>query len=194
MAEQLVKPAGAGHETAWVALCALTIVLVAGAFIGVRSAPPETAAVAAHQLDARDDLTAAEQGIYADLRLVVIELPGLHEQARPSVVELKEADLPPFTVDIGASGRGGHAWSVVHGEQADAYVGLSAAPEVAGSMLLRLLPHDSQGPHMDDESDIWLHRAARPELPRRLASDDLIAAGWKQVVSRFDAGVTRHSH
>ena len=194
MTEQLVKPAGAGHETAWVALCALTIVLVAGAVIGVRSPPPETAAVAAHQLDARDDLTAAEQGIYADLRLVVIELPGLHEQARPSVAELREADLPPFTSDLGTSGRGGHVWSAIHREQADAYLGLSAAPEVAGSMLLRLLPHDAQAPHADEEPDIWLHRAARPELPSRLAPDDLIAKGWKQVVSRFDAGVTRHSH
>jgi hypothetical protein len=194
MAEQLVNPAGAGHETAWVALCAVTIVLVAAAVIGVRAPPVETVAVAAHQLDARDDLTAAEQGIYADLRLVVIELPGLHEQARPSVAELREADLPPFTADLGSSGRGGHVWSVIQGQQADAYVGLSAAPDVAGSMLLRLLPHDAQAAHPDEEPDIWLHRAARPELPRHLASEELIAKGWKQVVSRFDAGVTRHTH
>lgn len=194
MAEQLVKPAGAGHETAWVALCALTIVLVAGAVIGVRSPSPERVAIAAHQLDARDDLTAAEQGLYADLRLVPVELPDLHGQARPSVAELQAAALPPFTTDVGSSGRGGHVWSVIQGQQADAYVGLSAAPEVAGSMLLRLASHHSDASHSDGEPDIWLHRAAQSELPNDLALEGLIANGWKQVVSRFDAGVTRHNH
>jgi len=194
MAEQLVKPAGAGHETAWVALCALTIVLVAGAVIGVRSPPAETMAVAAYQVDARDDLTAAEQGIYADLRLVAVELPELHAQARPSVAELQAAALPPFASDIGSAGRGGHAWSAIQGEQADAYLGLSAAPDVAGSMLLRLSPHRTDASHSDDEPDIWLHRAAQPAWPANLAPEGLIANGWKQVVSRFDAGVTRHKH
>ncbi|HEX5738940.1 MAG TPA: DUF6162 family protein [Hydrogenophaga sp.] len=194
MAEQLVRPAGAGHETTWVALCALAIVLVAGAVIGVRSPPAETITVAAHQLDARDDLTAAEQGIYADLRLVAVELPGLHDRARPSVAELREAALPPFTTDIGSSGRGGHVWSAIQGQQADAYVGLSAAPEVAGSMLLRLSPHRKDESHSDEEPDIWLHRAAQPAWPNDLAPEALIAHGWKQVVSRFDAGVTRHKH
>ncbi len=194
MAEQLVKPAGAGNETAWVALCALTIVLVAGAVIGVRTPPAETVTVAVHQLDARDDLTAAEQGIYADLRLVSIELPELDEQARPSVAELEEAALPPFTSDIGSSSRGGHVWSVIQGQQADAYMGLSAAPDVAGSMLLLLPPHRTGASHGDDEPEIWLHRAARPDGPGDLEREALIASGWKQVVSRFDAGVTRHKH
>lgn len=194
MAEQLVKPAGAGNETAWVALCALTIVLVAGAVIGIRTPPAETVPVAAHQLDARDDLTAAEQGIYADLRLVLVELPEIHEQARPSVAELQEAALPPFTADIGSSGRGGHVWSAIQGRQADAYMGLSAAPEVAGSMLLRLPPYRSGASEGDDEPEIWLHRTAQPDWPESLAPDALIVNGWKQVVSRFDAGVTRHKH
>lgn len=194
MAEQLVKPAGAGHETVWVALCALTIVLVAGAVIGVRSPPAETAAIAAHQLDARDDLTAAEQGVYADLRLVEIELPDLHDQARPSVAELREAALPPFTSDLGSSGRGGHVWSLVQSQQADGYVGLSEVPEVAGSMLLRLSPQHAAASHADEEPDIWLHRANRPGRPLNLTTEALIADGWKQVVSRFDAGVTRHKH
>lgn len=187
MAEQIVKPAGAGHETGWVLLCALAIVLAAGSVIGVRSAPPESAAIAAHQLDARDGLTAAEQGLHADLLLVAVELPDLHPEARPSVAELQAAALPPFAADIGASGRGGHVWSVVHGRQADAYLGLSAAPEVAGSMLLRLTQPDA-------EPDIWLHRAAKPQWPASLEPEGLIADGWRQVVSRFDAGVTRHKH
>jgi len=36
MAQQLVKPAGAGHETTWVALCALTILLVPGGWQRLR--------------------------------------------------------------------------------------------------------------------------------------------------------------
>ncbi len=194
MVEHIVKPAGAGNETRWVLLYALCIVLVAGAVIGVRTEPAEPPTIAAHQLDARDDLTSAEQGIYADLRLVAVELPDLHPEARPSVAELQQAALPPFTADAGASGRGGHTWFSVSGEQADAYLGLSAAPEVAGSMLLRLAPLAAGAPHGDTEPDIWLNRSAKPAPPSQLATEHLIAGGWRQVVSRFDASVTRHKH
>ena len=197
MTEQIVKPAGAGNETGWVALCALAIVLVAGAVIGVRGEAPVASPVAVYQLDARDDLTPAEQGLYADLRLVVVELPDLHPQARPPVADLQAAALPPFSQDMGTTGRGGHVWSLLHGDPSlGAYFGLSAEPAVAGSLLLRLATpaKGDTETHASDEPDIWLHRAAQPSAPSRLDTESLIAAGWQQVVSRFDAGVTRHAH
>ena len=65
---QVVRPAGAGHETLYVLLLCLIILAVAGSVIALHGESQEVAAVPSHQLDARRDLSAAEQGIYADLR------------------------------------------------------------------------------------------------------------------------------
>ncbi|HCT2659618.1 TPA: hypothetical protein OUI21_004810, partial [Pseudomonas aeruginosa] len=64
------------------------------------------------------------------------------------------------------------------------YLGVSGKPGVAGSFLLLLGP-----------AEVWLKPAAAaagavPGDARALAD-----AGWRQVVSRFDGGVTRqHRH
>ncbi|HGY2759188.1 TPA: hypothetical protein ACNVS3_005183, partial [Pseudomonas aeruginosa] len=92
--------------------------------------------------------------------------------------------FPPFVADVAASSRGEHRWS--RGETAGrpSYLGVSGKPGVAGSFLLLLGP-----------AEVWLKPAAAaadtvPGDARALAD-----AGWRQVVSRFDAGVTRqHRH
>ena len=46
-----------------------------------------------------------------------------------------------------------------------------------------------------DEPDVWLNRQANLAAPADLTDAALIAAGWRQVVTQFDAGVTRqHRH
>ncbi|ENB5868013.1 hypothetical protein ABHI80_006026, partial [Pseudomonas aeruginosa] len=105
-------------------------------------------------------------------------------EAAPSVDELAAEGFPPFVADVAASSRGEHRWS--HGETAGrpSYLGVSGKPGVAGSFLLLLGP-----------AEVWLKPAAAaagavPGDARALAD-----AGWRQVVSRFDAGVTRqHRH
>ncbi len=43
--------------------------------------------------------------------------------------------------------------------------------------------------------DIWLNRAAELQTPADLTDAALSAAGWKQIIAQFDAGVTReHRH
>ncbi|THF66152.1 hypothetical protein E6C76_04650 [Pseudothauera nasutitermitis] len=188
MAEQVVRPAGAGHEALFVALACAVIVALAAAVIGARQTPAQRIEVAAHQLDARDDLLAAEQGLYADLRLVPGELADFGDRP-PAVTELAEALLPPFVADVGTAWRGDHAWTLIEHGAASAYLGLSAAPEVAGSMLLRL-----SGPADAGEADIWLNRSPSASPPARLDTEYLVHGGWQQVVTHFDAGATRHRH
>ena len=198
---QIVRPAGAGHETLTVlAGCAL-IVAIAGTVVTLRAAPQQSHAVAAHQLDARRDLTAAEQGVYADLRVALDEIdaergtrPGL-----PPVEALAGMGLPPFAQDASSVQRGGHAWRMVTDGGSQAYVGLSADKAIAGSLLMRVPPHvaHAHGPAdathaAETEPDIWLHRNAQA-APTALDDAALTRAGWRQVVARFDAGVTRQS-
>ncbi|MFJ4143756.1 DUF6162 family protein [Pseudomonas sp. NPDC089734] len=184
---QIVRPAGAGHETLYVLLLCLLILSVAATVVGLRGEKHEADAVASHQLDARRDLSAAEQGIYADLRVTLDEIRLLTQEQQTPVTpqQLSDEGFAPFAQDASSVSRGNHAWQMLE----QSYLGLSQAPTVAGSFLMRV--------HADDkgEADIWINRQASATAPTDLGDKALISAGWKQVVAQYDAGVTReHRH
>ncbi|WP_349746899.1 DUF6162 family protein [Pseudomonas frederiksbergensis] len=184
---QLVRPAGAGHETLYVLLLCLMILAVAGSVVAWRGESREVSSVGSHQLDARRDLSASEQGIYADLRVTLDEIHLLREeqQALPTPAALAEEGFAPFAQDASSVSRGGHAWQLL---DAKAYFGQSQAPTVAGSFLMRLTAND-------DAPDIWLNRSKALAPPADLTDAALESAGWQQIVAQFDAGVTRqHRH
>lgn len=198
---QVVRPAGAGHETMWVLLASACVLAIAAVLIGVRAQPQAEAALAAHQIDARTQLNAAEQGVHADLLVAAEEIVALAEadKVAPGIEQLKGMDLPPFAAGMGAAARGGHEWRTAAQGAALAYVGRSAAPEVAASFLLRL-PASGQGGasgghgHAHDhaaEPEVWVHAQALQAWPEQLDDASLARQGWRQVVVRYDAGVTR---
>ena len=185
---QVVRPAGAGHETLNVLLLCLLILALAGSVVAWRGVSHEPEPVASNQLDARRDLSAAEQGIYADLRVTLDEIRLLREEQKtlPTPQNLADEGFAPFAQDASSVSRGGHVWQMPTGT---AYFGHSQAPAVAGSFLMRISADDKAAP------DIWLSRAAEPETPEDLSDAALAAAGWKQIVAQYDAGVTReHRH
>jgi hypothetical protein len=185
---QVIRPAGAGHETLYVLLLCLVILLGAGSVVAWHGETQDVAHLDAHQLDARRDLSAAEQGIYADLRVTLDEIRILREseQTLPGPQALADEGFAPFPQDASSVSRGGHAWQLL-GDRA--YFGASANPSVAGSFLMRI----SEVP--DASPDIWLNRNNPPTAPGALDDAALSAAGWQQIVAQFDAGVTRqHRH
>ncbi|MCF5053457.1 hypothetical protein GIW50_22355 [Pseudomonas syringae] len=181
---QVVRPAGAGHETLYVLLLCLIILAVAGTVVALHGESQEVTPVPSHQLDARRDLSAAEQGIYADLRVTLDEIHLLQEEqnALPTPEQLAEEGFAPFAQDASSVSRGDHHWQLL---APSAYLGVSQAPATSGSLLMRV----------GAEPDIWLNRQANLAAPSDLTDQALIAAGWQQVVAQFDAGVTRqHRH
>ncbi|WP_194791286.1 DUF6162 family protein [Pseudomonas sp. UFMG81] len=185
---QVVRPAGAGHETLYVLLAAALIVLLAASVVALRGEREDEQAIAAHQLDARRDLNAAEQGIHTDLWVAVEEIRALHEDTgvAPDAQALAEEGLPPFVADASSQSRGNPQWTLLGN---GAYLGRSQDAQVAGSFLL-ILPSAA-----DAQPDIWLRRDSSALAPDALDHDTLIAAGWRQVVTHYDAGVTRqHRH
>ncbi|WP_439622627.1 DUF6162 family protein [Shinella sp.] len=183
-----VRPAGAERETLLVVLLCLAILLVAGTVVGLRTRAPDVAAVAEWQIDARDGLTAAEQGLNADLRVAAGDIAfALESGTTPTPEELAEEALPPFAKDAATAGRGGHLWSLVPADSGFAgWLGRTASGDVAGSLLLRIATkHEADG-----GVSVWLNRSADAALPG-LSNETLIAAGWKEIVSRYDASVTR---
>jgi hypothetical protein len=184
---QVVRPAGAGHETLYVLLLCLIILAVAGSVVAWRSESQEVSNVNSHQLDARRDLSASEQGIYADLRVTLDEIHLLRQeqQTLPTPEILADEGFAPFAQDASSVSRGGHAWQLL---DARAYFGQSQVASVAGSFLMRLTAED-------DAPDIWLNRATDLKPPADLSDAALESAGWQQIVAQFDAGVTRqHRH
>jgi hypothetical protein len=184
---QIVRPAGAGHETLNVLLLCLMILAIAGSVVAWRHAPQDVSTVSSHQLDARRDLSASEQGIYADLRVTLDEIHLLRQeqQTLPSPEALADEGFAPFAQDASSVSRGGHAWQLLADK---AYIGQSQTPTVAGSFLMRLTAGD-------DAPDIWLNRATGIKAPADLTDAALESAGWQQIVAQFDAGVTRqHRH
>lgn len=183
----IVRPAGAGHETLYVLVLCLMILAVAGSVVAWRGESQQVSSVNNHQLDARRDLSASEQGIYADLRVTLDEIHLLRQEqgGLPTPETLAHEGFAPFARDASSVSRGGHAWQLL---DARAYFGQSQSISVAGSFLMRL----SAG---DDAPDIWLNRATDLQAPKDLSDAALTAAGWKQIVAQFDAGVTReHRH
>ena len=184
---QVIRPAGAGHETLYVLLLCLVIVLVAGSVVAWHGKAEDSHHLASNQLDARRDLSAAEQGIYADLRVTLDEIRLLREEQHtlPVPQTLAEEGFAPFAQDASSVSRGGHAWQALEDR---AYFGASANSSVAGSFLMRV------GETSDAAPDIWLNRGTGLATPT-LDDAALSAAGWQQIVAQFDAGVTRgHRH
>jgi hypothetical protein len=185
---QVVRPAGAGHESLYVALvCALILALAAVVILWHHETPLEQS-VADYQLDARRDLSAAEQGIYADLRVVAEEIPFISEElgVLPNPQQMGEEGFPPFMRDMSSEQRGGHHWQLVRIGADSAYLGQTDNASVAGSFLMRLTV-----PEQINQA-VWLHAETPVAKPDSLSDQALIAAGWKQLAIQFDAGVTRH--
>ena len=195
MSVQVVRPAGAGHETLWVLLAAAAVLAVAALVIGVRAQPLAAAELLPHQIDARTQLNAAEQGVHADLLVAAEEIAALVEtdQKLPGVEQLRDMDLPPFARGAGAAARGAHEWRTLEQGHDLAYVGRSAAPAVAASFLLRVpAPHAATDAHgHGDVAKVWVHRGGAPNRPEQLDDASLTRQGWLEVVVRYDAGVTR---
>lgn len=198
MTTQVVKPAGVGHESFWVLVLCAVIVAFAGLVVSLRVTPDTTSEIAAHQIDARHDLTVAEQGLYADLLIAVDEITAIGTDTPPAVAVLADEGLSPFFKDVASTQRGDHVWQSIHAGDDHAYIGVTGDAEIAGSILLLLPSKKAHDGHSHDTGgepvvQVWLNRAAQAAAPSRLSEEDLIRSGWRHVVSQFDAGVTRQT-
>ncbi|SEG84851.1 DUF6162 family protein [Marinobacterium lutimaris] len=205
MASVVVRPAGARQETAWLLLLCALILLVSAAIVAWRVVPDESRQIEIWQLDARVDLNAAEQGVNADLQAAADEiLWALEEGSTPTPEQLAADWIPPFIEDVASAERGGHHWQLHSLGDELAYIGLSEQTATAGHFLLRVEAPDAGHSHEGEApTSVWIKRDGSAAASERLALNNmelsnlelsnnaLIAAGWQQVVSHFDASVTR---
>ncbi|MFD1702954.1 DUF6162 family protein [Methylopila henanensis] len=194
MTRVVVRPAGAGRETLLVAALCAAIVAAAGATALIRARPADETTLAAWRIDARDGLNAAEQGLNADLLAAAedIRAAAVGDEF-PTPEALAAEALPPFARDVTTAKRGGHAWSLTRDGATVAYLGATGDAATARSLLLRIAQPspDAHGHDGEPVSSVWAHVAAGSV--EGLSNERLIAAGWRQVTSRYDASVTRET-
>jgi hypothetical protein len=208
----LIKPKGVRDENIGVLIVALITVLLAAIYIHFdREATTDTFVKADHQIDARYDLNPADQGLYADLLAATEEILWRIEDDEPiDLSSLADDLIPPFVMDAVSQERGGHQWSEHKTSSAWLFLGNTQASEVAGSFVAVIAVSDiatsntaTQHAHQhgtDDQDEaaprvsIWYHQGevtpftqeADPSIETHLLAHD-----WKEVISHFDASVTR---
>lgn len=193
MTQVIVRPAGPGRESVAVLGLCLGILLLSAGIISLHRIAPEVTETAQGQIDARSELTPGEQGILADLRIAADDIAYLVESgtesgAAPTPADLAAEGLPPFASGPETATRGGHHWTLTQSGGLLAYLGRSADRTRAGDMLLLVDPTGAQ------PSTVWLGRGSEKpaDLPPNLP-DGLIASGWHEIVTSYDASVTRHT-
>lgn len=172
-----VSPASGRRESLAALLLVLAILALSSTVVLLHRQAGEETVLPQGQVDLRSGLNAAEQGLTADLLTAATEIPHLDD---PTPHGLAAEGLPPFTIDATSAARGRHDWQLIESHGLRGWLGRPAAPEVARTLLLRL---DGETP------TVWL--ANEKTAPADLRDDQLIAAGWLQVMTRYDASVTR---
>lgn len=218
MSQIIVKPAGIGDENKYLALLIVIILAISSWVVSTAESNIVTSEVKAGQLDARDGLNAIEQGLHSDLKAASEDVMWLLENGEiPTPQNLADELLPPFAQDVVSEERGAHQWSLIPQAQvtqhdALGYIGISHQPTTAGSFLLRVKMPVSKQTHSDKHADtstqaafsIWIKQQSKnadasatlesdlkTQTSIDLAPKRLLKEGWLEVVSHFNASVTR---
>ena len=186
MTRVVVRPAGSGRESLFVAILCAAIVAAAGTVAALRARPADEPVRPAWRVDARDRRNAAAQGLNPH------HPAAIAGGEAPSPEQLADEALPPFARDVTSAKRGAHSWRLVRDGGKLGYLGATGDAASARSLLLRLgARSDAHGHGAETTADVWVHPSANSASA--LGDDALIAAGWRQVTSRYDASVTREA-
>ena len=197
MISQSVHADDGGREGKWVALLIVLILAIAALLLPYHQAISHKKVLANHQISIKD-LPSVELAMIAELRLAHEEIRNIHQDSLelesvefeggdiwPDMAELKELWLAPFIIDKSWERKGKHDWRKV---APALYQGIPALTTGSVAVLL-----NSQ----DTRPEVWLALdipIPAPMTANAINADDLINAGWKQVVftDDHDSGNTEH--
>lgn len=214
---QRVSPAGSGQETRWVLVTAALVILCCAIVVAWQHQWQSAGGLHAHQLDLAADLSASEQGVYTDLQVVHDEWVAAGQRLPPPRPDQWAADgWPPFAADLSQRQRGARIWHLLMLGGHHAYLGIPSAdgaggegasapapdPSASRRLILWRLPENPR-PNAGASSstlkdrqprfDVWVRDGedappGEEPLSERLDDADLIAHGWRQVVTRPGLG------
>ena len=194
MISQSVRADDGGREGKWVALLIILILAIAALLLPYHQTASSERVLARYQISIKD-LPSVELAMIAELRLAHEEIRNIHQDSLelesdefehvelengdvwPDLAELKDLWLAPFIMDKSWVRKGKHDWRKV---APALYQGIPALTTGSVAVLL-----NSQ----DTRPEVWLAldmTTPAPMTASALNAEDLIRAGWKQVVFADD--------
>lgn len=184
----IVQPHSGRLENLLVWAAAAILVVVAATSALTRGADTGTPPLAEWQVSAFDGLAADDQAIYSALSVSAEDIGWMQYDSGvwPDIPEIEEMLLPPFLKDAFWEEHGRVAWQLLasadfnHGG-ATAYTG-RAGTNAGQSAYLLVYQHRHMGVSFSNQAQIWVHQQTEPEAPTGYTNENLVRAGWRQVV------------
>ena len=134
-----LKPSSSKKEN--IALSITVVVILLAAFFLIKMRKPQTVEqkIKSGEVSSYSDFSSIEAGIYADLTNFVseIKMKGKEEKL-PTVKQLEDELIPPFTKDITWEERGKITWEKIDKNKKTYYVGLCENVMTSGNFIVMI--------------------------------------------------------
>ena len=134
-----LKPSSSKKEN--IALSITVIVILLAAFFLIKMRKPQTVEqkIKSGEVSSYSDFSSIEAGIYADLTNFVseIKMKG-NDEKLPTIKQLEDELIPPFTKDITWEERGKITWEKIDKNKKTYYVGLCENVMTSGNFVVMI--------------------------------------------------------
>ena len=134
-----LKPSSSKKEN--IALSITVIVILLAAFFLIKMRKPQTVEqkIKSGEVSTYSDFSSIEAGIYADLTNFVseIKMKG-NDEKLPTIKQLEDELIPPFTKDITWEERGKITWEKIDKNKKTYYVGLCENVMTSGNFIVMI--------------------------------------------------------
>ena len=134
-----LKPSSSKKEN--IALSITVIVILLAAFFLIKMRKPQTVEqkIKSGEVSSYSDFSSIEAGIYADLTNFVseIRMKG-NDEKLPTIKQLEDELIPPFTKDITWEERGKITWEKIDKNKKTYYVGLCENVMTSGNFIVMI--------------------------------------------------------
>lgn len=132
-----LKPASSKKENIYLGIAVVSLILIASMLIKMRKPKITEQKIESDQISSYTEFSNIEAGIYSDLTNFVseIKMKGKEEKL-PTVKQLEDELIPPFTKDITWEERGKLTWDRIDREKMTYYVGLCENVMTSGNFIV----------------------------------------------------------
>ena len=134
-----LKPSSSKKEN--IALSITVIVIFLAAFFLIKMRKPQTVEqkIKSGEVSSYSDFSSIEAGIYADLTNFVSEIKMKeNDEKLPTIKQLEDELIPPFTKDITWEERGKITWEKINKNKKTYYVGLCENVMTSGNFIVMI--------------------------------------------------------
>lgn len=134
-----LKPSSSKKEN--IALSITVIVILLAAFFLIKMRKPQTVEqkIKSDEVSSYSDFSSIEAGIYADLTNFVSEIKMKeNDEKLPTIKQLEDELIPPFTKDITWEERGKITWEKIDKNKKTYYVGLCENVMTSGNFIVMI--------------------------------------------------------